>query len=286
MDYRSWLFVPADQPRKVESAATGPADAIILDLEDAVGLVQKDAARALVVGFLAAGHGAHPCGPARLIRVNALSTGMTEADVAATARHRPAGYVLPKCEGPADVDALARLVATHGGSDVPILAIATETARAVRSLMRSDWSHPALGGLTWGGEDLMADLGSLRNRKADGSYHSPFRLVRDLTLFAASEARVPAVDAVYTAFRDEAGLKSEAGQAADLGFSGKLAIHPAQIAPIHAAFAPDETTIAHAQRVREVFASSGGNATSLDGEMLDIPHLRRAMRILQRASAN
>lgn len=284
MDYRSYLFVPADQPRKLAGAAAGPADAIILDLEDAVGLAQKDAARQIVAGFLAAGHGAHPSGPARLIRVNALATGMTEADVIATARHRPAGYVLPKCAGPADVEALARLVATHRGGDVPILAIATETVRAVRSLMRSDWSHPALGGLTWGGEDLMADLGALRNRDAAGAYHSPFRLIRDLTLFAAGEAGVPAVDAVYTAFRDEAGLRAEAGQAADLGFSGKLAIHPAQIAPIHAAFAPDEAALAQARRIKDAFAASEGNATSLDGEMLDMPHFRRAMRLLQRAA--
>ena len=130
----------------------------------------------------------------------------------------------------------------------------------------------------------MADLGALRNRDAAGAYHSPFRLIRDLTLFAAGEAGIPAVDAVYTAFRDEAGLRGEAGHAADLGFSGKLAIHPAQIAPIHAAFAPDEAALAQARRIKDAFAASEGNAMSLDGEMLDMPHFRRAMRLLQRAA--
>lgn len=283
MDYRSLLFVPADQPRKIESALASPADALILDLEDAIAAPNKEAARTLLSGFLAAGRGAHPGGPARLVRVNALSTGMTEADVAATAPHRPACYVLPKCEGPADIEALARMVADYGGGEVPILAIATETVRAVRSLMRSDWSHPALGGLTWGGEDLLADLGAVRNRAETGAYLSPFILARDLTLFAAHEAGVPAIDAVFTGFRDEPGLIAEARLAAELGFSGKMAIHPAQIAPIHAALVPDATSQDWARRVEAAFAESQGNATSLAGEMLDVPHQRRARRILHRA---
>lgn len=279
MDHRSYLFVPADQPRKIDRAAEGPADAMILDLEDAVALPRKDAARAIAAGFLA---GARD-GPACLVRVNALSTGLTGADVAATARLRPAGYVLPKCEGPADIDALARLVALHGGGDIPILAIATETVRAVRGLMRSDWSHPALGGLAWGAEDLLADLGALRNRGAEGAYLPPFALARDLVLFAAAEAGVAAVDAVFTDFRNAAGLAAESRAAADAGFAGKMAIHPAQIDPIHAAFRPDAALVDWAWRVRDALAASGGAATALGGEMVDRPHLRRAERILARA---
>lgn len=280
MDYRSFLFVPADQPRKIERAADGPADAMIIDLEDAVAGPRKEEARKITADFLAGGHK----GPAPLVRVNALSTGLTEADVRATARLRPAGYVLPKCEGAADIDALARLVASHGGGEIPILAIATETVRAVRSLMRSDWSHPALGGLTWGGEDLLAQMGALRNRGDDGTYLSPFILARDLTLFAALEAGVAAVDAVYTAYKDTDGLAAESRRASDLGFTGKMAIHPAQIDPIHAAFRPDAAQIDWAMRVKDALAATEGGAASLDGEMLDMPHLRRAERILARAA--
>ncbi|MFU8864253.1 MAG: HpcH/HpaI aldolase/citrate lyase family protein [Rhodobacterales bacterium] len=279
LDYRSYLFVPADQPTKQERAISSCADALILDLEDSVAPESKEYARKLVGDFVSEQGNS---GPALLVRVNALNTGLTEADVEAIVAARPAGIVLPKCESVADIDCLARLIATHGGGQIPILAIATETVRAVRNLMRSDWSHPSLGGLTWGAEDLLADMGALQNRGSDNAYLSPFRMARDLTLYAALEAGVYAVDAVFTNFHDIESLGSEARGAAALGFSGKMAIHPTQIEPIHSAFAPDDKQIEWAKNVKAALTEAGGAVTSLAGEMIDAPHLRRAELILSR----
>ncbi len=273
MTPRSWLFVPGHSARMMEKARGSGADALILDLEDAVAADAKPEARATVAAFLR-DKPALPC----FVRVNALDTGMTEADVAAV-RERADGFVLPKCEGRADIAALAAMT-----GDAPILAIATETARGVRALMAEDWSHPALLGLAWGAEDLAADLGASANRDASGRYLSPFRLARDAMLFAARAARVAAVDAVHTDFRDAAGLAAEARAAETLGFAAKLAIHPAQIGPIHKAFTPAPERVAWARRV--VSAMTGGQGVAaLDGRMLDRPHLRQAEAILERVGA-
>lgn len=275
-DHRSYLFVPGDSARKqLKSRDTG-ADALILDLEDSVAPDAKAAARRQTATFLAEG-----APMARLVRVNALSTGLTAADVAQTAEGRPDGYVLPKCEGPEDIAQLAAMIA-QAGLDVPILIIATETVRAVRQLMRSDWSHAALGGMTWGGEDLAADLGALRNRDSAGQWLPPFALSQTLTLLAAKEAGVSAVDGPFTGIGDTAGLQAEAAAAFAMGFDGKLAIHPAQVPVINAAFGPDAAAIAHAERV--VAAMSGTGVAQLDGQMLDQPHLTQARKILRLAA--
>ncbi|MEY8842567.1 CoA ester lyase [Cribrihabitans sp. XS_ASV171] len=271
MTPRSWLFVPGHSARMMEKARDAGADALILDLEDAVAPDEKRAARATVAGFLA-DKPALPC----FVRVNALETGMTAEDVTAV-RDGADGFVLPKCEGRSDIAALAGMT-----GEAPILAIATETARGVRALMAEDWSHPALMGLAWGAEDLAADLGASANRDGSGRYLSPFRLARDAMLFAARAARVAAIDAVHTDFRDAAGLAAEAREAEVLGFSAKLAIHPAQIGPIHEAFTPSPERVAWARRVVEAM-SGGRGVASLDGQMLDRPHLRQAEAILERA---
>src|SRR5690606_18588917 len=149
---------------------------------------------------------------------------------AETAAARPDAYLLPKCQGPDDIEALSRLIERHGGDGtIGVMVIATETVRAVRRLMREDWSHPRPPALTWGGEDLSADMGASRNRDGRGGYLGPFRLARDMALLAALEAGVQAVDAVYTDFRNEEGLRDEALEARAVGFTGKMAIHPAQI---------------------------------------------------------
>lgn len=284
MDYRSYLFVPADSPRKVQRAGSSNADALILDLEDSVTEDRKGDARAAAARYLATVEGKRK--PACLVRVNALATGLTEDDVAATVSGRPTGYVLPKCEGVEDIEALSRMITRHhGSSDIGIMAIATETVRAVRSLMRSDWTHPRLRALSWGGEDLASDMGALRNRGAGGHYLSPFCMARDLTLLAALEAGVAAVDAVYTDFRDIEGLGLESTLASELGFSGKMAIHPDQIDPIHAAFVPSASQIRWAEGVLASLAEAEGGVASLNGEMLDLPHALRARRILARMPA-
>ncbi len=252
------------------------ADALILDLEDSVAEDAKAGARAEIAAHLEQAGGD---GPALWVRVNALSTGETEADVAATLPGRPKGYVLPKCEGRDDLDALSEMI---GETEAGIVAIATETARAVRALMAADWAHPRLAGLAWGAEDLSADLGALAPRNAEGGYLSPFRLARDAMLFAAKAARVAAIDGIFTDFRDPAGLEAEARAAAAMGFDGKLAIHPAQVDPIHAGLAPSGTQIDWARRVISALEAAGGGVAQLDGRMLDRPHQRAAEAILAR----
>ena len=280
MRHRSWLFVPGDSARKLEKAADSGAGALILDLEDAVAADAKPAARHLVAQALA-----RPTKAARFVRVNGLDTDLTEVDVAATVRQGPDGYVLPKCEGREDIEALSGLIVRHGGGDgIRILAIATETARGLRRLMREDWSHPRLCALAWGAEDLSADLGTARSRDAAGRYLGPFRLARDVTLLAAAEAGVDAVDAVYTDFTDAEGLGREASDAHALGFAGKMAIHPGQLDVIAKAFRPDPEQVAWAQSVLRAISAAGSGTASLNGQMLDRPHVLKARKILQEAA--
>jgi citrate lyase subunit beta/citryl-CoA lyase len=277
MSYRSYLFVPADSPSKFAKGEASGADALILDLEDSVAADAKDAARDILAEYLD-----RPAETARFVRLNALDSGLTELDVAATIRQRPDGFVLPKCNGPDDIAALALLIDQYGGDDqIAIMVIATETVRAVRSLMRQDWSHPRLSALTWGGEDLSADMGAYSNRVQEGGgYASPFLMARDLTLFAALEAQVAPVDAVFTRFKDIDGLTREAGAARALGFTGKMAIHPAQVPVINTAFTPSDADVDWANRVIDAFDSPGAGVARLNGEMLDAPHRKRAKAIL------
>lgn len=282
MSCRSYLFVPADSPRKMTRAAESGADALILDLEDAVAPANKVAARTEAARFLA-----EPMPMKRFVRVNALATGLTEKDVAATIAAAPDGYVLPKCEGPDDIETLSALIAKLGGGDgIGIMSIGTETVRGLRRLMREDWGHPRLAALAWGGEDLSADMGAERNRDAAGAYLGPFLMARDHTLLAALEAGADAVDAVFTDFRDEAGLMQEARLAKTLGFSGKMAIHPAQVAVIHAAFRPEPAEVDWAKAVIAALAATGEGVASLNGMMLDRPHLVRARKILERQAGS
>lgn len=273
MTPRSWLFVPGNSPHMMEKARNAGADALILDLEDAVAGSEKPAARSAVADFLAT----RPKVTCH-VRVNALDTGLTADDVAAV-RSAADGFVLPKCEGPDDLKALASLT---GGA--PMLAIATETVRAVRALMTDDWTHPALAGLAWGAEDLAADLGASVNRDDAGTYLSPFRMARDAMLFAARAAGVAAVDAVNTDFRNANALAAEARAAEAIGFTAKMAIHPGQVGPINDAFTPSPERVAWAERVVAAMAGSEGGVASVDGRMLDRPHLRQAEAILARAS--
>lgn len=268
---RSWLFVPGSSRRMMDKALTSGADALILDLEDAVAPDGKEGARETVAAFLETGP-AIPC----YVRVNGLTTGLTRSDLDAIGG-LGAGLVLPKCEGVRDLDALADL---SGGR--PVLAIATETVRAVRALLSEDWSHETLTGLAWGGEDLAADLGAMTNRGPGGSYLGPFALARDAMLFAAKDAGVDAVDAVFTDFRDREGLLAEAQAAQTLGFTGKMAIHPDQIAPIHTAFTPGKDRVEWAGRVIAAFEATTSGVAVLDGAMLDEPHRKLALSILAR----
>ncbi len=286
---RSLLFVPGDSPRKLAKALESGADSLIVDLEDSVAPTAKAAARAATRAFLADA-ARLPARPRLFVRVNALATGHTAADLDAVMPAAPDGIVLPKASGGIDVSHLgAKIAVREAESDLAdgatrILAIATETGRSIFGLGTYGGASHRLVGLAWGAEDLSADLGAQTNKGTDGRFSEPYRLVRSLTLFGAAAAGIAAIDTVFTNFRDLSGLEAECAAAARDGFSAKMAIHPAQIPVINAAFTPSAEAIARAKAVVAAFAGNpGAGVVSLDGEMLDRPHLVRAERVLKRA---
>jgi citrate lyase subunit beta/citryl-CoA lyase len=287
---RSLLFVPAHDVRKCEKALASGADALILDLEDSVPDAEKARARTVCAEFVARNQDR-----LRLfVRVNALSTGLTQADLDAVVRARPYGVMLPKCASGKDVSQLASMlsdVELRNGvlpGSSKILPIVTETAASVFGLgTYATDAGPRLCGLFWGGEDLAADIGAKANRDGAARYTTPYQMARALTLLGATAAQVPAFDAVYTDFRDAQGLRAEAAEAARDGFSGKVAIHPDQIEAIHAVFTPSEVELTWAKRVIAAFdAAPTAGAVALDGRMLDRPHYRSAQRMLSRAGVH
>jgi citrate lyase subunit beta/citryl-CoA lyase len=271
---RSLLFVPGDRPDRMEKACRSGADALILDLEDAVAPEGKPAAREAVAGFLRRDR-TLPL----YVRVNPLDGGLTPADLAAIQPAQPDGIVLPKAEGAASVEALVRFDVA-----VPILPIATETPAAIFALGSYAGVADRLAGLTWGAEDLPAAIGAVTSRETDGSYTPPYQLARSLTLFGAHAAGVPAIETVYPDFRNLDGLAAYAARGARDGFTGMMAIHPTQVPVINAAFTPSAEEVAQARRVVELFAANpGAGALSLDGRMVDAPHLKAAPLLLARA---
>ncbi|WP_309084933.1 CoA ester lyase [Chelativorans sp.] len=283
---RSLLFVPADSERKLEKALHAGADALILDLEDSVASSRKAEARKIAADFLAT-----RAGPALLyIRVNALGTGLTDEDLAAVMPARPDGIMLPKAEGGKDATVLSAKLRVHEAENgledgaTRILPIITETAGAVFLAGTFAGATERLSGLTWGAEDLSADIGARATRDEAGRYTGAFSLARSITLLAAGAADVPAIDTVFPAFRDMEGFCRDCAEAERDGFTAKMAIHPAQVPIINAAFTPSEEAIDHARRVVAAFGETGGSGVaSVDGEMVDRPHLVRAERILARA---
>lgn len=274
---RSLLFVPGDRADRFDKAVASGADALILDLEDSVASEKKALAREAVAAFLA--------GPRSLpafVRINPLGSAADD-DLKAIVASRPDGIVLPKAEGAPSVRELDVRLEALGDTRALILPIATETPRAVFALGSYIKTH-RLAGLTWGAEDLSAILGA-SPRDDDGQLTTPFETVRSLALFAAHAAGVAAIETVYPAFKDEAGLCAYAAKARRDGFSGMLAIHPAQIRMINAAFTPTAAEVENAKRVVQAFAESpGAGAIQLDGRMLDTPHLSSAKRILASSS--
>ena len=289
---RSYLFVPADSERKLEKGPSSGADCLLIDLEDSVSPRRKAEARKMAAAFL---NGAErgPGRPKLYVRVNALETGLTEADLDTIVAARPDGVLLPKAQGRADIEHLATLLAVReaeaGIEDgaIRIQALVAETAAGVLNLNDYRGASSRLEGMSWGGEDLAADLGAAVNRGADGRYLEAFRLARSMTLIAAAAAGVMAVDTVYVDFRDMEGLERDCVAAERDGFSGKLAIHPAQVEVINRVFTPSEEAVRRARRIVDLFASAGEDAgvMSLEGQMIDRPHLRQAERILRRAEA-
>lgn len=287
---RSLLFVPGDSERKMQKAATSGADALILDLEDSVAPSRKIEARGMVREFLLDAERRYPA-PRLIVRVNALDTGLTDEDIAVVAAGRPDAVLLPKAGSGADIqDLSARLAveeAAAGLTEGAILihALMTETAGGMLAAGSFAAKSDRLAALAWGAEDLAADIGASSNKDDDDAYTDVFRLARSLTLLAAAHAGVDAIDTVFTDFRDMSALENECRAAVRDGFSGKMAIHPAQVAVINDAFTPPPADIERAVRILALFASAGPDAgvLSLDGKMIDKPHLRQAERVARRA---
>lgn len=281
---RSMLFLPGDSERKLAKARETNADALILDLEDAVDGSRKQHARFLIADFLRSEHRRER---KIWVRINPLDDPESREDLDAVLPARPDGLVLPKVRSADDVARLSALLDAlepRAGLRVgatPILPITTETPAGVFALGRYSGASPRLAGLTWGAEDLAATLGAETAVDADGEWLPPYQLVRSLCLLAAADAGVPAIDTVMTDFLDETRLLRQADSAKRDGFVGKLAIHPAQVDLLNEVFTPTREEIDRAREIVDAFAAATGTgAIALDGRMLDRPHLVRARRVL------
>jgi citrate lyase subunit beta / citryl-CoA lyase len=287
---RSLLFVPGDSDKKQAKSLTCGADVLILDLEDSVAPARKAAAREMTRAWLNSIR-AQPKRPQLYVRMNALSSPYWQDDLAGVMAAQPDGIMLPKPHSGADVERLALNLAAHEDQcgitpgSTRILPIATEVPISVLQMATYIGSSTRLSAITWGAEDLATEIGASANRTLDGTFTSPFQMARDLTLFTATASGLPPIDTVFVNFRDAGGLEREAKAAARDGFTGKLAIHPDQVAVINAAFTPTAEAIARAQAITKLFADNpGAGALSMDGQMVDIPHLKHAERLLARAA--
>ena len=271
---RSWLFVPADSEKKIAKAVESDADAIIFDLEDSVVPARKSQAREILKALPK-----RTGGPEWWVRINPLASDYIKADLAVFASPDFTGVVLPKTESGSDVAELA-----HRTGNLPVHAIVTETPASLFGLLSYRGCSPALAAMSWGAEDLSAALGASSKCDADGELAFTYRLARSLCLAGAVAAGVQPIDGVFADFRDGEGLRVEAEAARREGFTGKLAIHPDQVPIINAAFTPSAEEVAHAQAVVDAFDSDPDAGTlSVNGRMVDRPHLEQALRVLDRA---
>lgn len=276
MRLRSLLFVPGDRPDRMKKAAVSGADALILDLEDSVAAEKKPEARLAVAAFLS-----EPRALPVFVRINSTDA---ERDLASIVPAKPDGIVLPKAEGGTAVAELDRRLTALGDSKARILAIATETPTAIFGLGSYGGASNRLCGLSWGVEDLSAAVGATTPREADGRYTPLFETVRALALFGARAAGLPAIETIFPALNDEQGLNAYASRGRRDGFTGMLAIHPAQIPVINKAFTPSAAEAEWARRVVDAFAADPqAGVLQMDGQMLDAPHLARARNILAQA---
>jgi citrate lyase subunit beta/citryl-CoA lyase len=280
---RSFLFVPADSERKLRSAGSVAADALILDLEDSVSADARPDARVIAREFIEGKENVW-------VRINPINTDDAKADLAAVMPSAPAGIVLPKPESALaaiELDKeLSALEATHGidPRSTSILPLCTEHPKALFTLNSYIDATPRLAGLSWGAEDLCSALGASSNRDAGGNWLPPYEMARSLCLLAAAASEVAAFDTVFTDYKNDEGLRRYASNARRDGFSGMLAIHPAQVDVINAAFVPTAEEIQQAARIVELFEANPGTGTiGMDGKMIDRPHLVQAKRLLELA---
>lgn len=285
MILRSFLFVPADSEKKLAKSKSSPADALILDLEDSVAPENRAKARGLVREFLT-----ERSRQAIWVRINPVGSPDFVADMQGVVGGAPAGLVVPKPDGPQDLltlDAHLIMLETQAGlpqRSIKLLPVATETPTAVLSLQDYRSPPPRLAAMSWGAEDLSAALGAATNRDENGDFLFVHKTVRAMVLIAAKAAGVEAIETLHADFRDRAGLEKAARLAQREGFTGMLAIHPDQVEPINAAFTPSAADIEHATKVVAAFGAGTGVA-SLDGKMLDQPHLKQAKHVLALAAA-
>ena len=290
MTLRSFLFVPGDSEKKLAKGESVGADALILDLEDSVAPARKPIARSMVCEYLDARQGVRES--ELWVRINPINEGGLD-DLVDIVRGGPDGIVVPKVDHPRDLERLSVFIDALERRDgvsrkSRFLPVATETPRAPFGLSAyPDTVIPRLFGLTWGGEDLSTALGACTNRDLKGDWAFTYRMVRSQCLLAAKASGVEAIETLYADFRDLEGLAADCTAASREGFTGRIAIHPDQVAPINAAFTPSADEIAHALRVLAAFDSvPGAGVASLDGKMLDIPHLRQAQHVLSRAGVS
>ncbi|MFC3787110.1 citrate lyase subunit beta/citryl-CoA lyase [Sphingopyxis italica] len=287
MRLRSLLFVPGDSEKKFAKASGIGADVLILDLEDSVAPSMKEAARAQVAALL---DDRSQRDWSFFVRVNPFDTGITFDDLAAVVKPGLDGLLIPKANGAADIarigEELDRLEAKAGmeQGSVKIAVVATETPLAMFNLGSYTPPHPRLVALTWGAEDLAAAIGATGNKEEDGHWTDPYRLARSLCLYASASAGVAPVDTLYADFRNPEGLEADCRRARRDGFTGRIAIHPDQVAIINRCFSPSDEEIAEAQKIVDAFAANPDAGTlGIDGKMVDIPHLKAARRTLASA---
>ncbi len=290
MPVRSWLFVPGDSEKKLGKAIGTGADMLILDLEDSVAAENKAAAREMTGAWLAA-HREQVTGGKRIgrwVRINALDSRQWREDLLAVLPGAPDGIMLPKSAGPESVQQLSAEIyelESRSGlapNAVKIMPLVSETASAALTIANyAAAAMPRLAGLTWGAEDLSAALSATRKRDQDGRWTDTFRFARTQTLLAAHARGVMAIDTLHADFADAKGLKRAAEEARADGFAGMLAIHPAQIEIINAAFTPSEDELAEARAIVAAFKQNPGVGTlQIDRRMIDRPHYKLALRVL------
>ena len=284
MTLKSLLFVPGDSEKKLAKAASTGADALLLDLEDAVSQDRLPIARGLVLDYLKS----HDRSSQQVwVRINPLNTPLSLPDLVAVMPGKPDGIVLPKPLNASDVlqldhflSALEQREGINAGH-TRILPVATEVAGALFSLNTYAGCSARLAGLTWGAEDLATAVGASTNKKDNGEFDDTFVLARSLCLLAAAHAGVQAIDTLSVDFRHADSLQADVQRAKRQGFSGKLAIHPDQVAIINAGFTATPEELQHAQRIVDAFAQAGGaGVVQLEGKMVDKPHLTQALRLL------
>jgi citrate lyase subunit beta / citryl-CoA lyase len=285
MSPRSLLFVPADSERKLAKAADTGADALILDLEDAVAPERKPAARELARAFLQSPRSA---GSAELwVRINALNTRDSRLDLAAIVGAGPCGLMVPKVDHPAGLVALSEDLSTResqagfGAGTTRLISLLESPGAILTAAGYLQTRLERLSGVTWGAEDLAAALGVRSSHDADGEWNFALRSARLQCLLVARALSVDAIETVTTDFKNLDALRGECLCARAAGFTGKLAIHPDQVGVINDAFQPSPAELQHARRVIAAFEEvPGAGAVALDGTMIDIVHLHAAQRLV------